>query len=113
MGDKASTSRATDQRSQDRQLPGGKCRYRRALPCLTRHMTIRCEFHDSRCRPLLLTGGHWPWNGDRMLKRLYFRDFPVIEMNRQAGRRIGCNVYLVDGGNEYLIIDIGYLETAD
>ena len=47
-----------------------------------------------------------------MKRRYVFENHPVIEMNIQAGRRIGCNVYLVDGGSEYLIIDIGYLETV-
>src|SRR5262249_13146736 len=46
-----------------------------------------------------------------MLKRKYL--FPhVIEMNYQAGRRLGVNVYLIDGGNEFLLIDIGYLDTV-
>src|SRR5271165_3580103 len=40
--------------------------------------------------------------------------FPrVIEMNYQAGRRLGVNIYLIDGGNEWLLIDIGYLDTVD
>src|SRR5438270_543913 len=40
--------------------------------------------------------------------------FPhVIEMNYQAARRLGVNVYLIDGGNEFLLIDIGYLDTVD
>src|SRR4029450_2980634 len=40
--------------------------------------------------------------------------FPhVIEMNYQAGRRLGVNVYLIDGGNEFLLIDIGYLDTVE
>jgi glyoxylase-like metal-dependent hydrolase (beta-lactamase superfamily II) len=34
-------------------------------------------------------------------------------MNYQAGRRLGVNVYLIDGGNEFLLIDIGYMETVD
>ena len=35
-----------------------------------------------------------------MLRRKYL--FPhVIEMNYQAGRRLGVNVYLIDGGAEY------------
>jgi glyoxylase-like metal-dependent hydrolase (beta-lactamase superfamily II) len=39
--------------------------------------------------------------------------FPnVIEMNYQAGRRLGVNVYLIDGGNEFVLIDIGYLEAV-
>lgn len=40
--------------------------------------------------------------------------FPhVIEMNMQAGHLIGCNVYLVFDGNEWLLIDIGFEETVD
>ncbi len=47
-----------------------------------------------------------------MLPRKYL--FPrVIEMNYQAGRRLGVNVYLLDGGNEFLLIDIGYLDAVD
>src|SRR5947207_11657035 len=47
-----------------------------------------------------------------MLPRRYL--FPnVIEMNYQAGRRVGVNVYLIDGGSEFALIDIGYLETVD
>src|SRR5260221_10821813 len=46
-----------------------------------------------------------------MLKRRYL--FPnVIEMNYQAGRRLGVNVYLIDGGREYLLIDIGFEDTV-
>ena len=40
--------------------------------------------------------------------------FPhVIEMNYQAGRRLGVNVYLIDGGSEFALIDIGFLDTVD
>lgn len=40
--------------------------------------------------------------------------FPhVIEINHQAGERLGCNVYLVYDGPEWLLIDIGYEETVD
>src|ERR1044072_3795226 len=40
--------------------------------------------------------------------------FPnVIEMNVQAGQRLGCNVYLVFDGAEWLLIDIGFDETVD
>jgi hydroxyacylglutathione hydrolase len=47
-----------------------------------------------------------------MRQRKYL--FPhVIEMNYQAGRRLGVNVYLIDGGSEWLLIDIGYLDTVD
>ena len=47
-----------------------------------------------------------------MLQRKYLVPH-VIEMNYQAGRRLGVNVYLIDGGSEFLLIDIGYLETVD
>ncbi|MFO0875997.1 MAG: MBL fold metallo-hydrolase [Gemmataceae bacterium] len=47
-----------------------------------------------------------------MLPRKYL--FPrVIEMNYQAGHRLGVNVYLIDGGSEFLLIDIGYLDSVD
>jgi hydroxyacylglutathione hydrolase len=47
-----------------------------------------------------------------MLARKYL--FPrVIEMNYQAGRRLGVNVYLLDGGKEFLLIDIGYLDSVE
>ncbi len=47
-----------------------------------------------------------------MLKRKYL--FPkVIEMNYQAGRRLGVNTYLIDGGSEFLLIDIGYVEAVE
>jgi hydroxyacylglutathione hydrolase len=47
-----------------------------------------------------------------MLARKYL--FPhVIEMNYQAGRRLGVNVYLIDGGNEFLLIDIGYMDSVE
>jgi glyoxylase-like metal-dependent hydrolase (beta-lactamase superfamily II) len=47
-----------------------------------------------------------------MLPRKYL--FPhVIEMNFQAGRPLGVNVYLIDGGSEFLLIDIGYLDHVD
>ena len=47
-----------------------------------------------------------------MLPRKYL--FPrVIEMNYQAGRRLGVNVFLIDGGSEFLLIDVGYLDTID
>jgi glyoxylase-like metal-dependent hydrolase (beta-lactamase superfamily II) len=40
--------------------------------------------------------------------------FPhVIEMNHQAGERIGCSVYLIFDGNDWLLIDIGYEENVD
>ena len=47
-----------------------------------------------------------------MLRRKYL--FPhVIEMNFQAGRPLGVNVYLIDGGSEFLLIDVGYLDHVD
>src|SRR4051812_6946640 len=46
-----------------------------------------------------------------MLPRKYL--FPhVIEMNYQAQRRLGVNVYLIDGGSEFFLIDIGYEEVV-
>src|SRR5262249_10271976 len=46
-----------------------------------------------------------------MMRRKYL--FPrVIEMNYQAGRRLGVNVYLLDGGSEFLLIDIGFEDTV-
>lgn len=40
--------------------------------------------------------------------------FPhVIEMNHQARQRLGCSVYLVYDGPDWLLIDIGYEDTAE
>jgi glyoxylase-like metal-dependent hydrolase (beta-lactamase superfamily II) len=40
--------------------------------------------------------------------------FPgVIEVNYQAGERLGCNVYLIFDGSEWLLIDIGYTDTVE
>jgi glyoxylase-like metal-dependent hydrolase (beta-lactamase superfamily II) len=40
--------------------------------------------------------------------------FPhVIEMNYQAGQRLGCNVYLVYDENEWVLVDIGFDETVE
>lgn len=36
----------------------------------------------------------------------------VIEMNYQAGRRLGVNVYLIDGGSEWALIDVGYEDSV-
>jgi hydroxyacylglutathione hydrolase len=39
--------------------------------------------------------------------------FPnVIEMNYQARKRLGCSVYLVFDGDDWLLIDIGYEDTV-
>lgn len=48
-----------------------------------------------------------------MVERRYL--FPgVIEMNVQARRRLGVNIYLIDGGTEFALIDVGFLdELAD
>jgi glyoxylase-like metal-dependent hydrolase (beta-lactamase superfamily II) len=44
-----------------------------------------------------------------MIERNYL--FPgVIEMNYQSRRRMGVNVYLIDGGNEYVLLDVGFLD---
>ncbi|OWK44427.1 MBL fold metallo-hydrolase [Fimbriiglobus ruber] len=40
--------------------------------------------------------------------------FPnVIELNLQAGRPLGVNIYLIDGGSEYVLLDIGQDDTLD
>jgi glyoxylase-like metal-dependent hydrolase (beta-lactamase superfamily II) len=40
--------------------------------------------------------------------------FPgVIEINYQAGHRLGCNVYLVYDGPQWLLIDIGFEDAVD
>ncbi|MGL6075622.1 MAG: MBL fold metallo-hydrolase [Fimbriiglobus sp.] len=40
--------------------------------------------------------------------------FPnVIELNLQIGRPLGVNIYLVDGGSEYVLLDIGLNEHLD
>lgn len=47
-----------------------------------------------------------------MLERKYL--FPgVIELNLQAGRSFGVNLYLIDGGTEWVLIDIGEEDTLD
>lgn len=48
-----------------------------------------------------------------MLKRKYLlRDPDVIELNYQAGRKLGVNIYLLDGGTEFALLDVGYLDTV-
>lgn len=48
-----------------------------------------------------------------MLKRKYLIHSPrVIELNYQARRKLGVNVYLVDGGSAFALIDVGYLDTV-
>lgn len=45
-------------------------------------------------------------------KRKYL--FPrVIELNLAAGRPFGVNIYLIDGGQEYLLFDIGQDDTLN
>ncbi|MCA9171471.1 MAG: MBL fold metallo-hydrolase, partial [Planctomycetales bacterium] len=40
--------------------------------------------------------------------------FPnVIEINYQAGHVLGCNVYIVFDGSDWILIDVGYEETVD
>lgn len=47
-----------------------------------------------------------------MLKRRYL--FPnVIEMNYQAGHRLGVNVYLIECDGDYVLVDIGYEDTVE
>ena len=45
-----------------------------------------------------------------MVQRKYL--FPgVIELNLQAGQSFGVNLYLIDGGTEWALIDVGLQET--
>ncbi|MCI0701213.1 MAG: MBL fold metallo-hydrolase [Planctomycetia bacterium] len=47
-----------------------------------------------------------------MLHRKYL--FPnVIELNLQAGESFGVNLYLLDGGGEWALIDVGQEDTLD
>jgi hydroxyacylglutathione hydrolase len=48
-----------------------------------------------------------------MIQRRYV--FPgVLEMNYQSQRRMGVNIYLIDGGTEFALVDVGFLdELAD
>jgi glyoxylase-like metal-dependent hydrolase (beta-lactamase superfamily II) len=44
-----------------------------------------------------------------MIERRYL--FPgVLELNHQARRRMGVNIYLIDGGSEFALIDVGFLD---
>src|SRR5271166_6024722 len=62
--------------------------------------------------PIMTAKAPGPSGSLVMQQRKYL--FPhVIEMNYQAGRRLGVNVYLIDGGSEFLLIDIGFLDTVD
>src|SRR5262245_5091643 len=62
--------------------------------------------------PIMTGDSRPPSEGSAMLQRKSL--FPnVIEMNYQAGRRLGVNVYLIDGGSEFALIDIGYLDTVN
>jgi len=46
-----------------------------------------------------------------MQRRKYL--FPhVIELNYQAARRLGVNIYLIDGGDEWALIDTGFEDTV-
>src|ERR1700736_2183023 len=70
----------------------------------TSRLVSRFTITTERRRP----GGE----GRAMQPRKYL--FPrVIELNYQAGRRLGVNLYLIDGGSEWLLIDIGYLDIVD
>ncbi len=55
---------------------------------------------------------HTSDNHSTMLERRPL--FPgVIEINHQAGWRIGCSVYLLYDENDWVLIDIGYEENVD
>ena len=46
-----------------------------------------------------------------LVRKLLFPN--VIELNFQAGHIIGCNVYLIFDGDEWLLIDVGYQESVE
>lgn len=50
--------------------------------------------------------------GEGMVERKYLFD-GVIELNLQAGRPLGVNLYLIDGGAEWALVDIGEEDTVD
>ncbi len=37
----------------------------------------------------------------------------IIELNLQAGKPLGVNIYIIDGGTEYLLVDIGLDDTLN
>ena len=47
-----------------------------------------------------------------MVERKYLFD-GVIELNLQAARSFGVNLYLIDGGTEWALIDVGEEDTLD
>jgi glyoxylase-like metal-dependent hydrolase (beta-lactamase superfamily II) len=47
-----------------------------------------------------------------MVERKYLFD-GVIELNLQAARSFGVNIYLIDGGTEWALLDIGEEESLD
>src|SRR5438105_15355032 len=52
------------------------------------------------------------WRLAVMVPRKYL--FPgVIELNLQAGRPFGVNLYLIDGTTEWVLLDIGEEDTLD
>jgi glyoxylase-like metal-dependent hydrolase (beta-lactamase superfamily II) len=57
----------------------------------------------------------WPRTREGLTTMLQRKEvFPhVIEMNVQAGQRLGCNVYLIFDGPDWILIDVGYDETVD
>jgi glyoxylase-like metal-dependent hydrolase (beta-lactamase superfamily II) len=44
-------------------------------------------------------------------RRYLFPD--VIELNLQAGRPFGVNIYLIDGGTEFALLDVGLVDAFD
>src|SRR5215470_5795935 len=69
---------------------------------------------SSAQRPIMSGDGAIPSFCESLIMRERKYLFPhVIEMNYQAGRRLGVNVYLIDGGSEFALIDVGYLDTVD
>jgi len=55
---------------------------------------------------------HLPDGSPAMNARKYLLP-NVIELNLQAGRPLGVNVYLIDGGTEFILLDIGEMDVLD
>jgi glyoxylase-like metal-dependent hydrolase (beta-lactamase superfamily II) len=79
---------------------------------LNSHVLLPKIRHQVREGDTTVVGLERPDRGGIMLERKPV--FPhVIEINHQAAHVIGCNVYLIYEGSDWMLIDIGYEETVD
>jgi len=75
------------------------------LDCRPRLVAATTDRNRPAARPIASQLGDPPG----MVERRFV--FPgVIEMNVQARRRLGVNIYLLDGGSEYALLDVGFLD---